>query len=748
MLRDLLGFLFVLLLIEGWGGTRKVGAFKFPCFGKLFGGTNVARVTPCAESCLDSGQSARRNRRQLVQVEGLYQSKALSTILFSAVHLSSESLSKHTFSWHEIPPGCIVEYLSDKSQSQMVLVVGKSNRKYHFDVINELNQSFTINFNRVTRVLSRDAGYTLQDLKSAHTQILILTTSKQPIPRVNDTSNHDEPVLNIRLSKLWHAQQQEPSVGWTIDSISRILFDSDDSLSIYCSEQVLHSTVGQIFFFDSPSSVKPSSQMTTDAPPTTDVNSPSPSSDHSESFQEVYEDEILRPKTQSLFYYSHPISVVKARLHNYATLQEFRQRFLQYAAASSQKKSSTTAVAVYSTPDVIRNNDIPRKGINELDNHHNSLNYLPSTIRTVLASSLDGLFALVLSKRPLVASKEVALSPELMEQVSRGERLLRTLQLPTTVTIAKQLLDFLGLCDAYHHAELSLLPTHFPEEVEEEAELLLAQADQWLLRWYQEAGQQYRRRQGRTQRVRPNSLSSHTSTYQEKKTEMDSDEISGSVAADEMDLLFDPDERVRVDLTHLRAYAIDSATASEIDDALSIEYLDEFYYTDDVDDKEENVKEQSAAASTASSTNSSNCEYPKECLIGQEAFDLTKMSTNPNGGTLKSNSSSDGRNRRRMARRVEKVWMHVADVSRWIRPGSALSREAERRMTTVYLPDRRIPLFPERLVSRLLSLDASSLPLSWSGRKMPWVYTLSCGVVLDAETGSVLRYTFFSNALM
>lgn len=34
----------------------------------------------------------------------------------------------------------------------------------------------------------------------------------------------------------------------------------------------------------------------------------------------------------------------------------------------------------------------------------------------------------------------------------------------------------------------------------------------------------------------------------------------------------------------------------------------------------------------------------------------------------------------------EKVWMHIADVSRWIRPGSALSQEAEKRMASIYFP--------------------------------------------------------------
>jgi len=64
--------------------------------------------------------------------------------------------------------------------------------------------------------------------------------------------------------------------------------------------------------------------------------------------------------------------------------------------------------------------------------------------------------------------------------------------------------------------------------------------------------------------------------------------------------LQDPDERLRRDLRYLHSYAIDREGAAEVDDAVSIEYLE-------------------------------------------------------NGD--------------------EKLWIHIADVSRWIRPGSQLSLE-------------------------------------------------------------------------
>ena len=50
------------------------------------------------------------------------------------------------------------------------------------------------------------------------------------------------------------------------------------------------------------------------------------------------------------------------------------------------------------------------------------------------------------------------------------------------------------------------------------------------------------------------------------------------------------------------------------------------------------------------------------------------------------------------------VGVHIADVSHFIKPGTALDREAADRSTTVYLTDRRIDMVPELLSSNLCSL--------------------------------------------
>ncbi|KAK2706097.1 exosome complex exonuclease RRP44-like [Artemia franciscana] len=60
------------------------------------------------------------------------------------------------------------------------------------------------------------------------------------------------------------------------------------------------------------------------------------------------------------------------------------------------------------------------------------------------------------------------------------------------------------------------------------------------------------------------------------------------------------------------------------------------------------------------------------------------------------------------------VGVHIADVSYFVRPMSALDREAARRGTTVYLSDQRIDMVPELLSSNLCSLREHEDRLAFS----------------------------------
>ena len=221
---------------------------------------------------------------------------------------------------------------------------------------------------------------------------------------------------------------------------------------------------------------------------------------------------------------------------------------------------------------------------------------VPERVRQVLEDYEDGLKQLILGGHPWV-SAGIARRQFDKEQIEKGKELLVFLELAPTVKNARKIMEMVGLWEPHTNAEkyVMALRDTFPAEVMEEAQYL---SDNWQS-------------------------------------------------------LPDPDERLRRDLRYMRSYAIDREGATEIDDALSIETLE------------------------------------------------------------------DGR---------EKVWMHIADVSRWIRPGSGLSIEAERRMLSVYMPDEKISMFPDMLSTDLLSLGAHVDS-----------YALSCGVTLDAD-GQVTSY--------
>lgn len=60
------------------------------------------------------------------------------------------------------------------------------------------------------------------------------------------------------------------------------------------------------------------------------------------------------------------------------------------------------------------------------------------------------------------------------------------------------------------------------------------------------------------------------------------------------------------------------------------------------------------------------------------------------------------------------VGIHIADVSHYVTPGSALDHEAFKRQTSVYLVDRTIPMLPEILSNDLCSLNPNEDKLTMS----------------------------------
>jgi exoribonuclease II len=77
----------------------------------------------------------------------------------------------------------------------------------------------------------------------------------------------------------------------------------------------------------------------------------------------------------------------------------------------------------------------------------------------------------------------------------------------------------------------------------------------------------------------------------------------------------------------------------------------------------------------------------------------------------------------------EKIWVHIADPTRWMTPGDQLDLESRKRCTTIYLPTGMVPMLPIELASGPMSLNAGEVCCA-----------LSFGVLL-AEDGSIEDYS-------
>jgi ribonuclease R len=78
-----------------------------------------------------------------------------------------------------------------------------------------------------------------------------------------------------------------------------------------------------------------------------------------------------------------------------------------------------------------------------------------------------------------------------------------------------------------------------------------------------------------------------------------------------------------------------------------------------------------------------------------------------------------------------KLWVHIADVSHYVKPGTALDEEAARRGNSTYLVDRVVPMLPEALSNELCSLKPDVERLT------------KCVEFLLSADGQVLKAQFY-----
>ncbi len=86
---------------------------------------------------------------------------------------------------------------------------------------------------------------------------------------------------------------------------------------------------------------------------------------------------------------------------------------------------------------------------------------------------------------------------------------------------------------------------------------------------------------------------------------------------------------------------------------------------------------------------------------------------------------------KRISRDQWRLWVHIADVSHYVKPGTALDVEARARGNSTYLVDRVIPMLPEALSNELCSLKPNVDRLT------------KCVEFLIAEDGQVQSTKFY-----
>ncbi|MBK9266033.1 MAG: ribonuclease R [Polyangiaceae bacterium] len=114
----------------------------------------------------------------------------------------------------------------------------------------------------------------------------------------------------------------------------------------------------------------------------------------------------------------------------------------------------------------------------------------------------------------------------------------------------------------------------------------------------------------------------------------------------------------------------------------------------------ESIEEEHPAACIAEAQ-AYGTEVPEEALVGRE--DLTHLPL----PTIDPEDARDHDDAVSVVRNDDgtyRVWVAIADVSHYVRPGTALDDNAMQRGNSIYLPDRAIPMLPRALSSHLCSL--------------------------------------------
>ncbi|WP_024992888.1 ribonuclease R [Phocaeicola paurosaccharolyticus] len=104
-------------------------------------------------------------------------------------------------------------------------------------------------------------------------------------------------------------------------------------------------------------------------------------------------------------------------------------------------------------------------------------------------------------------------------------------------------------------------------------------------------------------------------------------------------------------------------------------------------------------------------EITEEDLEGREDFrDAVTFTIDPKDAK----DFDDALSIREIKSGLWEIGVHIADVTHYVKEGSIIDKEAEKRATSVYLVDRTIPMLPEKLSNGLCSLRPDEEKLTYS----------------------------------
>ncbi|MBO9203644.1 MULTISPECIES: ribonuclease R [Niastella] len=101
---------------------------------------------------------------------------------------------------------------------------------------------------------------------------------------------------------------------------------------------------------------------------------------------------------------------------------------------------------------------------------------------------------------------------------------------------------------------------------------------------------------------------------------------------------------------------------------------------------------------------------PDEIKIRKDVRDVLTFTIDP----VDARDFDDALSIRLLKNGMYEIGVHIADVSHFVEPDTALDKEAYDRATSVYLPDRVAPMLPERISNELCSLRPHEDKLTFS----------------------------------